>query len=159
KILTPFATSYVDLQSPAGAGIGAVVYNYDGDVYASDEGRMLAEMGDKTFKLGSLASNSYDEIFGGPVLRRLVAESMTDALPGCTDCALQPYCGADPVEHHATQRDFVGHRPTSDFCRRNMGIIKHLLTLLHGSDPFVRDLLHSWASGVPLTHGFPVPVV
>ena len=46
KMLTPFPTGYVDLQSPAGLGIGCVVYNYDGDVYASDEGRMLAEMKD-----------------------------------------------------------------------------------------------------------------
>jgi uncharacterized protein len=42
KMLTPFDTGYVDLISPAGIGIGAVVYNYDGDVYASDESRMLA---------------------------------------------------------------------------------------------------------------------
>jgi hypothetical protein len=35
-------------------GIGALVYNYDGDIYASDEGRMLAEMGDRTFRLGSV---------------------------------------------------------------------------------------------------------
>ena len=58
KILTPFATHYVDLQSPAGAGIGVAVYNYDGDVYASDESRMLAEMGDKRFRLGACPRNS-----------------------------------------------------------------------------------------------------
>jgi hypothetical protein len=33
---------YVDLRSPAGAGLGALVYNYDGSVFASVEGRMLA---------------------------------------------------------------------------------------------------------------------
>ena len=49
KMLTPFQPGYVDLLSPAGAGVAAVVYNYDGDVYASDESRMLAEMGDKSF--------------------------------------------------------------------------------------------------------------
>ena len=49
KILTPYPTGYVDLQSPAGAGIGVAVYNYDGDVYVSDEARMLAEMGDRIF--------------------------------------------------------------------------------------------------------------
>ena len=43
---------YVDLRSPAGIGLGALVYNYDGKVFASDEGRMLAEMGDRTFELG-----------------------------------------------------------------------------------------------------------
>ena len=43
KILTPYGTGFVDLQSPAGAGISVLVYNYDGDVYATDESRMLAE--------------------------------------------------------------------------------------------------------------------
>ena len=50
KMLTNDDPGYVDLTSPAGIGIGAIVYNYDGDVYASDEGRMLAEMGDRTFR-------------------------------------------------------------------------------------------------------------
>jgi hypothetical protein len=64
KILTPFATGYVDLQSPTGAGLGAVAYNYDGEVYASDEARMLGEMGDKSFRLGNVHTSSYEEIFG-----------------------------------------------------------------------------------------------
>ena len=52
KMLTNQDPGYVDLTSPSGIGIGAIVYNYDGSVYASDEGRMLAEMGDETFRLG-----------------------------------------------------------------------------------------------------------
>ena len=64
KILTPFATGYVDLQSPAGAGISVAVYNYDGDVYASDESRMLAEMGDHRFRLGNVHRDDYRTIFG-----------------------------------------------------------------------------------------------
>lgn len=150
KILTPFPTGYVDLQSPAGAGIGAVVYNYDGDVYASDEARMLAEMGDETFRLGSLFENSYEEIFGGPLLRTLVAASCVESLPGCSDCAFQTFCGADPIENHATQGDIFGHRPTSNFCGRNMEIIKHLLRLYHGNDPFVRELFWSWVQNAPI---------
>jgi len=35
KILTPDGTGYVDLQSPSGAGLNVLVYNYDGDVYAT----------------------------------------------------------------------------------------------------------------------------
>jgi uncharacterized protein len=155
KILTPFPTGYVDLQSPAGAGIGAVVYNYDGDVYASDEARMLAEMGDKTFRLGSVLENSYEEIFGGPLLRTLVAASCVESLPGCADCAFQMFCGADPIENHATQGDIFGHRPTSNFCGRNMEIIKHLLRLYHGADPFVRDLFWSWVQNAPIDAMFP----
>ena len=59
------------------------------------------------------------------------------SLPGCAECAYKLYCGADPIENHTTQGDIVGHRPTSDFCTRNMGIITHLLRLYHGGDPFI----------------------
>ncbi len=150
KILTPFANGYVDLQSPSGAGIGVVAYNYDGDVYASDESRMLAEMGDRSFRLGNVHEHSYEEIFGGDVLRALAASSVLEALPGCTDCAFLPYCGGDPIFHYRTQGDVVGHRPTSAFCARNMAIIRHLFDLLRHGDPFVRDLLTRWATGVRL---------
>ena len=56
KMLTSDDPGYVDLMSPAGIGIGAVLYNYDGDVYASDESRMLAEMVDKSFRIGNVNS-------------------------------------------------------------------------------------------------------
>jgi sulfatase maturation enzyme AslB (radical SAM superfamily) len=54
KMLTSEDAGFVDLMSPAGIGIAAVVYNYDGTVHPSDESRMLAEMGDKTFCLGNV---------------------------------------------------------------------------------------------------------
>lgn len=150
KILTPFATGYVDLQSPTGAGLGAVAYNYDGNVYASDEARMLAEMNDRSFCLGNLHQSSYEEIFGGDTLQALVAGSVAETLPGCADCAFVPYCGADPVFHHRTQGDFIGHRPTSAFCSRNMAILRYLFDLLRGDDDFVHGLLTSWATRVRL---------
>jgi uncharacterized protein len=145
KMLTPFATGYVDLQSPAGAGLGAVVYNYDGDVYASDEGRMLAEMQDKSFRLGNLHTDRYETVMGGDRMRAIVEQSCCETLPGCSECAFLPFCGADPVFHWATQGDLVGHRPTSAFCHKNMAIIRYLFDLLRGEDAFTRQLLVSWA--------------
>src|SRR5262249_33198844 len=118
RILTPFTTGYVDLQSPAGAGIGVAVYNYDGDVYATDETRMLAEMGDQQFRLGHVHTDSYEQIFGGDLLRAITAASCIESIPGCADCAFQVFCGADPIFHYATQGDLIGHQPTSDFHRK-----------------------------------------
>jgi uncharacterized protein len=146
KILTPFPTGYVDLQSPAGAGINVVAYNYDGDVYASDEARMLAEMQDTSFRLGNVHRDSYETIFGGPALRSLANASVLETLPGCHECAFASYCGADPIWNWATQSDPVGHRPTSQFCAKNMGVIRHLLTLWHGGDPFIKSLFARWAT-------------
>lgn len=63
RILTPFSTGFVDLQSPAGVGISGVIYDYDGSVFPADEARMLARMGDRHFCLGNVYTDSYDSIF------------------------------------------------------------------------------------------------
>jgi uncharacterized protein len=147
KMLTPFPTGYVDLQSPTGLGISAIVYNYDGDVYASDEGRMLAEMNDTSFRLGNLHSDDYKTVMGGSFLQGLIAESCTFALPQCSDCAFLPFCGSDPVYNWATQGDVVGHRPTSGFCRKHMGLFRYFLDRLESGDDFERRLMVQWATG------------
>ena len=142
RMLTPFATGYVDLQSPAGIGISAIVYNYDGTVYASDEGRMLAEMGDTTFRMGTV-KDPFERLFLESTLLPAVHSTMLEGIPGCCDCALLPYCGSDPVFHHRTQGDMVGHRPTSAFCKRNMELMRHIIRILH-DDPENAAILRSW---------------
>ncbi len=144
KMLTNDDPGYVDLTSPAGIGIGAIVYNYDGDVYASDEGRMLAEMGDKTFRLGNLHEDSYEEIMLSDALLAPLEESFAPSAPMCQDCAFETYCGSDPTYHHATSGDFLGRKPTSGFCRRNMAIFKLLLDRYEG-DAATRALFQTWA--------------
>lgn len=145
KMLTNDDPGYVDLMSPAGIGIAAVVYNYDGAVYASDEGRMLAEMGDSTFRIGDLATDSYEDIFLSDALLSPLEASFAGSVPMCTDCAYEPWCGSDPVFHHATQGDSVGHKALSAFHRRNAGVFRLLLDRLE-SDPFARSTFRKWAN-------------
>jgi radical SAM protein with 4Fe4S-binding SPASM domain len=129
--------------SPSGIGIAAVVYNYDGDVYASDEARMLAEMGDKTFRLGNVHTDVYEDIFQSEALLDPLESSFAGSAPMCSDCAYEPFCGADPVFHYATQGDFVGRKPLSDFCHRNMAIFRHLIALMRTDDE-ARRIFLSW---------------
>jgi len=143
KMFSPDEPGYVDLQSPAGIGIAAIVFNYDGDVYASDEARMLAEMNDKSFRLGNLNKDEYEGIICSDVLLDTLEQTMTESVPGCSDCGFQPYCGSDPVFHHATQGDRVGHKPSSAFCHKNMEITRHLIRLMEGSDE-MKSILMSW---------------
>jgi radical SAM protein with 4Fe4S-binding SPASM domain len=123
------------------------VYNYDGNVYASDESRMLAEMGDERFRLGNVHSNTYDEMFGGDLLRTIAASSCVESIPGCADCAFQSFCGADPVFNHATQGDMIGHRPTNEFHQKNFFIIRYLLDLYH-SNPTVKQIFSAWVHNI-----------
>ena len=141
RMLTPFSDGYVDLQSPAGLGLSVLAYNYDGGVYASDEGRMMAEMGHEELRLGTVYQ-SYRELVLGTSFQEMLLATMTEGMPGCSDCAFQPWCGSDPAFHLRTQGDAVGHRPTSSFCQRQMAIFHHLLDLLE--DPESASILRSW---------------
>ena len=150
KILTAGNTGYVDLQSPSGAGLSVLVYNYDGDVYATDEARMLAEMKDFTFRLGNVLENTRAEILTNPAFVAILQAACNQSLPGCSDCAFQTYCGSDPVYHHATQGNIWGHRATSGFCKRNMRVIEYIFSLLRGPDRDIRNILWGWVNGYNL---------
>lgn len=145
KMLTSNDPGFVDLMSPAGAGIAAVVFNYDGDVYASDESRMLREMGDTTFKLGNLHTSSYEEIFTSEALLNALDDSFSMSAPMCTDCAFEPWCGAEPVFHHAIFGDMLGRKPESEFCKRIMGVVKYLLNKIQ-TDPEAKEIFMRWAN-------------
>lgn len=143
RILTDRPIGYVDLRSPAGIGLGALVYNYDGTIFASDEGRMLAEMGDRTFELGNVANDDYRSILMSDKMIGAIARSLTQCAPQCASCAYEPHCGADPVYHHATQSDQVGIKPFSEFCARQKGILRLLFDLLDNS-PEDAAVLRTW---------------
>lgn len=144
QLLGPFAHGYVDLRSPTGAGFGAVIYDYDGQVYPSDEARMLAAMGDARFALGRV-DQPVEQWLASPAMKQLISAGVAEALPTCSDCAYVPLCGADPIDHFARQGDIVGHRPTSDFCRRQMGLFDLLLQRYDAAGAHEREILESWA--------------
>jgi uncharacterized protein len=145
RMFTDRPIGYVDLRSPAGIGLGALVYNYDGRVFASDEGRMLAEMDDDTFVLGHVDTASYRSLILSDKLVDLVASSLTQCAPECSDCVFEPHCGADPVYHHATQHDALGIKPLSEFCARQKGMMRFLLGILEHSTEDAA-ILRRWGS-------------
>lgn len=144
QLFTSFGHGYVDLRSPSGAGLGAVIYDYDGRVYPSDEARMLAAMGDASWALGDV-SQPVSVWLKSAAMASVLHAGVAEALPTCSDCAYVPLCGADPVEHYARQKDAVGHRPTSDFCQRNMGLFDFLLERFEEGSSDDQRLMQRWA--------------
>lgn len=135
---------YVDLRSPAGIGLGALVYNYDGKIFASDEGRMLAEMGDYSFELGDVKNSDFRSLMLSDRLIDHISTSLTQTAPECIDCVYESHCGADPVFHHATQNDPLGIKPFSGFCSRQKGVFGTILEYLN--DPEDHSVLRRWCS-------------
>jgi len=148
RMLSDRPIGYVDLRSPAGAGLGALVYNYDGSVFASDEGRMLAETGDNAFRLGHVDQDSYNSLILSDKLVNAISSSLTQCAPECSTCVYESHCGADPVYHHATQGDSLGIKTTIGVLRPaegHHGPAARYLGKLSGR----RN--HSAAVGVPMT--------
>lgn len=65
RILNSGAVNHSEFRSPCGASVGQIAVNHDGNIYTCDEGRMLANMGDDIFRLGSV-SNTYAELMRSP---------------------------------------------------------------------------------------------
>ena len=145
KILTPYCTGFVDLQSPAGVINSVLIYNYDGGVYCSDESRMLAEFNDYTFKLGSV-NDRYEDLVFGKKAKEIANVWANEALAGCSDCAIKQYCGADPVRNYSTQGDMYGNRATSLLCRKNKAIIEYLISLMIERPDEVMPIFRSWVA-------------
>jgi His-Xaa-Ser repeat-associated upstream radical SAM protein len=146
RILTPFSTGFVDLQSPSGAGISGVIYDYNGEVYPADEARMLARMGDKKFLMGNVHTDSYSDIFDGKVIQDIIYKSCVEVMPECATCCYQLYCGADPIRNYVETGDIVGSRPDSGFCRKHKGIFDIIFEFLDEGDEKIVNLFWSWAT-------------
>ena len=142
RIMTPYPTGFVDLQSPSGAGISGVIYDYNGDVYPADEGRMLARMGNTHFKLGNVYSNSYDSIFDGELMHSIVKDSCIETIPGCSDCVYRPYCGVDVFRNYLENGRVDAVAPDSFFCKKQKLIFRYLFEKMNDGN-FVK-ILNSW---------------
>ena len=150
KILTPFSAGFVDLQSPSGVAICGVIYNHDGNVYVSDEARMLANDGDTTFVMGNVRENTYQELFHSDKIVSLLKQSCLECLPVCSHCVFQCYCGVDPIRNYAEQGEVVGNRMMSSLCKINMAIFQYLFELVQENDKSTMDVLWSWITQKPI---------
>lgn len=144
KMLSSFDAGYVDLQSPTGAGLATILYNYDGYIYPSDEARMLVESGDTSFRLGKIG-DSLEKILNSTVMKSLVRESLVNYVPGCADCAFKNYCGPDLIEAKGRFGSITSPVLWTDHCRRHKWHFDFLFQKLKTADEQLISLMHSWA--------------
>jgi His-Xaa-Ser system radical SAM maturase HxsB len=152
KILSGEDPNFLDIRSPGGAGIGQLAYNYDGKIFSSDEGRMLYEMGDSTFLLGTLGDVGYRDVVGHPTIRAMALASNLDGQPDCVNCAYLPYCGTQPEHNHKTLGTMFGRMRESSMCAVHKGIQDFLFETLATADAQTRGILERWTTIRPRDH-------
>lgn len=148
KILTPFASGFVDMQSPAGTGLSAVIYDVDGKVFVSDEARMLyRSKGTEIFCLGNACSQTRKELFSAPIMKLLMESSTLECQPGCAWCAYLPYCGSDPVRNFVLHGRLTSFKPHDPWCSFYKRVFDKLFSFLLSDDEETIDVLWSWTTG------------
>jgi len=148
KIFDKEEPNYGCLASPCGAVIGQLLYNFDGNVFTCDEGRMV---GDDTFLLGNVEKNSYEEIIFNDTSRSICTASLLDNLP-CDYCVYKPYCGVCPVVNYALNKDIFAFLPGNEKCELNKRILDYLFRKLENKE--TRKVFKKWISFTGIT-GFP----
>lgn len=142
KIVKGEDPGFMDLRSPAGAVLGCVAYNYNGEIFVSDEGRMVDHQGDPIFRVGSVFENTWQQVVDHPTARACAQASTLENQPMCAQCAYKPYCGVEPVFHYETQRSVFGQMPTSPWCVSHMGLFDVIFRKLR--NPACREIFDAW---------------
>lgn len=146
KMLFNDGVNYMELRSPCGASIGQMAFYHDGRVFTCDEGRMLAEMGNAAFQLGTI-SNTYNELINSSVCKTTCTSSILECLPACCDCPFSPYCGTCPVINLAYDGDVFAKTPRNYRCRVYEGMISVLFEILQRNNETELEILKSWIKG------------
>ncbi len=132
--LNPMLT---ELQSPCGAVINQLAYDYNGDIYSCDEARMAGDM----FRLGNVFQG-YKEIVSSDSVRGLIKCSINDVL-ACQRCAFKPFCGVCPVISYVTTGSPITKTQTFQ-CKLRKAQFKWLFET-YFSKPRFKEVFNSWA--------------
>lgn len=145
KILLHQPVNYMELRSPCGGAIGQIAYYYDGNIYTCDEGRMLAEMGDDSFKLGNVEKDTYQDLMKCDCTMAMCSSSCIECLPYCSSCVYMPYCGTCPVINLAQDDSIFAGRPKEFRCHVYGGILEILFDYIK-NDEEVKQIFERWIS-------------
>lgn len=135
KIITPFEDGFTDLQDPCAYGTMSLLVNYDGLVYPCDEARMLSEMGDRRWIIGSIFDE--DILLKIANFKTYAWSIRLDNIPSCKSCVYKHYCGADPIR--------LSQRGESNFCGIREGIFDAVFTLISLDDNNILKIFNKWA--------------
>jgi His-Xaa-Ser system radical SAM maturase HxsB len=138
KILLGKDPNFLDTRSPCGAGIGQLVYNYDGKVYTCDEARMI---GEDIFALGNINRNSYSEIVSSSTTKATCMSSVTDTLY-CDYCVYKPYCGVCPVCNYKETGNLYAQMHKNQKCQLDRAILDYLFEKLQHEQS--KEVLTDW---------------
>lgn len=149
RVFHPGTERHVDLRNPNPMAVDYLVVDYDGQLYPTDEARMLSRSGIIDLSLGQVGDD-----WRGEKWRQLNNHGTNQFDEACARCAYQPFCGRDLVDDLARYGTLDVPRTETAFCQRHLGLFDFIFELIYADDPATRYSLCRWlrldAESMPL---------
>ena len=150
RILQTGVDYNADLRNPNMLGHDYLVVDFDGQIYPTDEARMLSRIGHADLSLGHVG-----EGLDRTRIATLNSRAFNNLDPDCQHCAFQPFCGSDPIDDLSRYNRIDIPRHETYFCRRQTHLFEKAVSMLGSSSPTVRHSLEEWL-GMPT---LPDPII
>lgn len=140
RVLGPGHDGHVNLRNPSPFAADYLVVDYDGQLYPTDEARMLSRMGQIDLSIGDVKTG-----LDQARVSALNGAALNNFDPDCIHCAYQPFCGSDPID--AVSRYGRVDIPQGDtwFCGRQLAIFDRVIRLIYSRDEKDLFSLRHWA--------------
>lgn len=136
KILKKENISYAELQSPCGAVITQLVYDYDGKIYTCDEARTTPE-----FQIGDVKQSTYANLLEHKTTKTIFNISNLNTY--CENCSWNSFCGICPLEIYKENNGFITNIPSNYRCKIHKGMFQFIFEKII-NEPDTKELFEKW---------------
>ena len=143
KIFSPFNDGFVDMQNPCALGQMCMLVKQNGDVYPSDESRMISEMGNEHWKMGNV--NDKNCLVTMKEKRAEILENgRLENYEECKACVYSPFCYADPIKKWYIAN--IAGQEYESYCGIRKELFRFVFEQIKTADEKKLALFRRWAN-------------
>ena len=146
KIFSPFNDGFVDMQNPCALGQMCMIVKQNGDVYPSDESRMISEMGSddlhEHWKMGNV--NDRNCLTMQAKRTEILENGRLENYEECRDCVYSPFCYADPIKKWYIQN--IAGQEYETYCGIRKELFRFVFEQINTADEKKLSLFRRWAN-------------
>ncbi|MER8451214.1 His-Xaa-Ser system radical SAM maturase HxsB [Mesorhizobium sp. M1428] len=140
RFLRSGADDHVDLRNPNFFASDYIVVDHDGQLYPTDEARMLSRIGRVDLSIGTIA-----EGVDQTKVQLLNHASINNFDADCINCVYQPFCGTDVVDELSRDGRVDLARSETWFCRRHISLFDKVVEVVSRRDDAATQSVARWA--------------
>ena len=140
KIYSAFNDGFVDMHNPCALGQMCMIVDQRGDIYPSDEARMISEMGDKEWKMGNIQEN--DCLVKIDKIQKYIRK-IGDIYENkhCIDCVYKSLCFSDPIREW-----YINKYSNDDYCGIRLSMFDFVFEKIINASIAEQKLFWMWAN-------------